>query len=66
MKRKKVKKVPILFTFLLLIILIFGCLYLFKGVFTKHREQVEKPEVIKESSLTYTGKMTIAGKCFNK
>jgi len=61
MKRKKVKKVPILFTFLLLIILIFGCLYLFKGVFTKHREQVEKPEVIKESSLTYTGKMTIAG-----
>ena len=61
MKRKKVKKVPILFTFLLLIIIIFGCLYLFKGVFTKHREQVEKPEVIKESSLTYTGKMTIAG-----
>lgn len=61
MKRKKVKKVPILFTFLLLIILIFGCLYLFKGVFTKQKEQAEKPEVIKESSLTYNGKMTIAG-----
>ncbi len=62
MKRRRVKKVPILLTFLTLIILIFGCLYIFRGSFTRDDTKDDnESEVEEEKTLNYSGNMTLAG-----
>ena len=62
MKRRRVKKGPVLFTFLLLIILIFGCLYLFKDLFSKSNDNNDITELNKEEKpKVYSGTITLAG-----
>lgn len=62
MKRRKVKKGPVLFTFLLLIILVFGCLYLFRDLFSKSVDNDNVTELNKEEKpKVYSGTITLAG-----
>lgn len=62
MRRKKIKKIPVLFTFLTLILLVFGSLYFFKEYFKKEVEQETPTELNKEGDAQkYTGTMTVAG-----
>ncbi|HOO67817.1 MAG TPA: CapA family protein [Bacilli bacterium] len=61
-KRKKIKKGPIIITFLILIILVFGCLYVFKEYFEKNLNNESPTELNKEDEpTTYTASLTIAG-----
>ncbi|MBQ6283054.1 MAG: CapA family protein [Bacilli bacterium] len=62
MKKRKVNKTP-LFIIIILICLIFGALYFFRGHFTKKEEEETKPEVLekKEVEKTYNLSFTLAG-----
>jgi poly-gamma-glutamate synthesis protein (capsule biosynthesis protein) len=59
--KRKVKKIPVLLTFIILIGMVFGCLYFFKEYFKKEIK-IEKPtELEKEEIKRYEGSMTVAG-----
>ena len=62
MKKRRVNKTP-LFIIIILICLIFGALYFFRGHFTKKEEEETKPEVLekKEVEKTYNLSFTLAG-----
>ena len=64
MKKRRVNKTP-LFIIIVLICLIFGALYFFRGHFTKKEEEETKPEVLekKEVEKTYNLSFTLAGRC---
>lgn len=59
--KRRVKKVPVLFTFLILIGIVFGCLYFFKEYFKKEIKTEKPTELEKEEVKRYEGSMTIAG-----
>lgn len=62
MRRRKIKKIPIIFTFLTLILLVFGSLYFFKEYFKKDVITEKPTELDKEDDIIkYSGTMTIAG-----
>ena len=46
--KRKVKKIPVLFTFIILIGLVFGCLYFFKEYFKKEIKTEKPTELEKE------------------
>lgn len=61
-RKRKVKKLPILFTFLIFIFIIFGCLYIFNDKFIK--TNTENPTELNkedENTLVYSGTITVAG-----
>lgn len=59
--KRRIKKAPVLFTFLVLIGLVFGCLYIFKEYFKKEINKETPTELEKEEIKNYEGSMTIAG-----